>query len=344
MAKKRNYKPFIDFLTKLIAEKAYHLGLPDKVENKIVKYLMGTPKVEPDRSDDEHRVLEQLWGALQPFSDIIKDWVDTLKPYKSNYYVDRDLLQLVYGIGNVGKATVTVIGTPILFIAYAMQHLYDLAANTVKYLYDPAFRSVPTNFVATFVSDMKENIARSGFWLLEGLANIVRGVTQIITAPLTLMRVSVRLGITRFKGQPKIEDSEAIQRLVNQGLEILRPQKSGSENKELELIPDDNRGIALDRITMLLHEKYKKGNTRGIPTEIDANNEEELFNPKKSKRVIGGNYYSVGKMTKEKLQHAYQYLGVFRKQKNKSGITQMDAVVSSHTENNASQPSEFSAK
>ena len=53
-------------------------------------------------------------------------------------------------------------------------------------------------------------------WILDGICNIVRGITQVITTPLAWLKIIIREIITRAIGSPKFEDSKRVQKLLSE--------------------------------------------------------------------------------------------------------------------------------
>ncbi len=120
---------------------------------------------------------EGRFAFLQPLAYIGKDCIDTFKPFKSSYYIKRDLLQPIHGSINIYKGF-TNIGTGIV----------DLKSSSIAI----------------------------------GIAEILRGLTQIAITPLTwFLRFPCRGIITLLTGFQKAEDGAGIQTEVIRGIQIL---------------------------------------------------------------------------------------------------------------------------
>lgn len=222
---------------------------------------------------------QQILGGLQPLADMYKDLIDTFKPYKTSYHFKRDLLQPISGIGNLFKGVATVVGAFCLFLG-----------NTIRY----AFVS---GSLANFLDNMGVNCKRTGAWLLDGITNIIRGITQIAATPLTwILKIPCRGLITAIKGQPLIEQNQGIQRLVTKG-------KTEAEN---------GAPLDLDCIRYELNRKFQKSSNRGQSTNIPFAKENTLFKAQYFK--YGRNYEYP--LREDRKQAALQYIGLFSKDAN----------------------------
>ncbi|GEM_PF-4287593 len=219
-----------------------------------------------NNADPKPYFSQQLLGALQPIVDIDKDFVDTFKPYKTGYFgyhAVRDFLQPLRGIGNTLKGVATILITPLVF-------LYD----TIEY----AFTS---KSFSDFANNMNSNFCRSASWMLEGVSNLPRGVTQIIATPLTwFIKIPLRALITGIVGTPKIEENQGIQDLV--------------KKCEYDILKSNNVDWSCVRE---LHRKFKKSHRRGQKTNIPIIKESRL-----AKRISREDIAQV---------RAIQYVGLF---------------------------------
>lgn len=140
----------------------------------------------------------QFVGALQPFADMIQSGKNSFRPYKSRSNRRSDALMPVRGFINLGRGIATILAATGLFFF---------------------------NFVRAFVSgsvkqSMKNNFINTGAWLLNGFANVVRGLTQVAASPLSyLVRMPVRSYKSR-NGFQKFEDSAEVQGLLAKAEEI----------------------------------------------------------------------------------------------------------------------------
>jgi len=216
----------------------------------------------------------QIPGGLEPVLGMTKDFVDTFKPYKSWNYVGRDLIQPLSGIGNIAKGLANTVGSILLFLA-----------NTIRY----ALISGDYNH---FKKNMFLNFARTTSWLLDGVSNLVRGITQIIATPLTwLIKIPLRGLITTIKGVRKLEEDPSIQRLVAEGEEAIRE-------------PDIAQ---IDCIRHELHRKFEKAMDKGRSTNITSYIEQSKF---QNQHFKYGRCYEYP-LRPDRKEAASQYLGIF---------------------------------
>lgn len=189
-------------------------------------------------------------GGFNPVLSIGKDSVDTFKPYKSNFYFFRDLIQPFRGLGNIVKSIFNLVISPLLFVA-----------NTLKYL----CLGIAQRSFFLFSENMKMNIAKSSGGFLEGITSLLRGLGQVVTTPATwFLRIPLRAIITRVKGMPTLVES----------------QKNNAEktiamvNKEGKNIEDT---IAIDRKIPSFYTKTLKALIRGQKLGADYQEVEEKF-------------------------------------------------------------------
>lgn len=122
--------------------------------------------------------------ALLQLVNIAKDFRDTFTPYKTPRHVTRDKWQLFTGILNLFSG---------LLLFFTMICLLPLVVGITLFV-------LPINFLLRS-PEPNMSIAKnpmvwlhaSGAILLTNLALVLRGTTQIITAPLTLLRIGFRM-------------------------------------------------------------------------------------------------------------------------------------------------------
>ncbi|WP_347251729.1 hypothetical protein [Legionella sp.] len=141
--------------------------------------------------------LKQFIGRISFVLELIlagtlKDIKDTFKPYKSSSHVSRDLvMQPVYGIAHIATGAMLLLVSPLLFLGGAL-----------------ALPFTPRTAV--------DALKTAGLSFVAGSTMAVRGATQILAWPLSILRTPIRGLITWFKGSPKVEDSEGIRKLIGQ--------------------------------------------------------------------------------------------------------------------------------
>lgn len=144
--------------------------------------------------------------------NVVKDFRDTVKPYKSSHYIKRDALQFVAGIRNIiasvlslgmGALYTAVASTIIIPIILALYNIYDGDSPRV------ALRK------AFFVDEI-------AFTLGYGLVALLRGTTQLLTYPLMLPRMILRIFNTwRNGGYQVLQENTDIKKLADDLLEKL---------------------------------------------------------------------------------------------------------------------------
>jgi hypothetical protein len=133
---------------------------------------------------------------MKDITSIKRDFLNLFRPYKSINNILKDLLlQPLYGVGNTLFGMVFTLYGGFLLIA-------ALPALIISMFIDNKYK-VGTKYLA-FI----HIFAR-------GIVALFRGVTQIVTTPLTwIFKIPIRLRITACHGFTKIEENIGIQRLV----------------------------------------------------------------------------------------------------------------------------------
>lgn len=183
---------------------------------------------------------QQITGAFQPLADMIKDAVDTFKPYKTEYHITRDATQPLRGIGNFIRGILLFPCTPMVFIGVFIKDIFQ--ATSVK---DFAIRT-------------GQNLVRSFSWLLDGVSSLIRGSTQIVFAPAAYIKLIFRCIISPFYDYPPIEGNSGIQKLFKAGKAETNPDK-------------------LDDIRRELHRKYVKSINGSQASNIPEDREKGLY-------------------------------------------------------------------
>jgi hypothetical protein len=142
-------------------------------------------------------------SSYRPFNKMRKDAVDVFKPYKKGRILElvgREMLQAIRGLGNIIK------GCLILPVAI-LTEIGQLLAFPFTYKSHKAKRHSR--------DDTYQPLKLPLYWLADGLAELVRGITQIITAPLTLLfKTPMRAIMTVIKGAVYAEDHQRIQDVI----------------------------------------------------------------------------------------------------------------------------------
>jgi hypothetical protein len=274
----RRYQSFPAYLRlKIWGTNASRDTLASQLWEKDYSYLHDTEPFGPDSG--------LFIGSLQPLADIVKDVVDTVKPYKGTYQIKRDAMQPLYGLMNMGAALLTLIGAPIAFLV-----------NIVRYSFYPD----------TFKENMQLNVVRTLSWLIDSVTTAVRGVTQLVATPLTwLLKMPLRGIITMMTDKSNIEDTNSIQKLVIRGEEIASSD-------------DPEGGYHMDVVLKAIHIKYIRGVSRNQPTGIDPHVEQNLFHDLptdrhfKNRDQLGTRGYYNDSLTRRYEYKALHYLQLFK--------------------------------
>ena len=262
---------------------------------------------------DYHGYGRQLLGAFQPVADMAKDFLDSFKPYKSTFQTKRDLKQPFWGVINALAGFASLFLIPLFYVLGISQVIF---AKDLKH-----------KRLSTFAKFSVLSVS----WMLEGVLNMVRGLSQILTTPLTwAIKMPLRGILTKVKGAPKIEDNPGIQNLVEFGKTYLdtyknneSPELEVSENLDARLIstsgqlkqifdPDGcklNDARIVDGVVAELHRKYHKSLQRGQPTNISEEVEGEMF----AAQCYVVDDVFITPIREDRVRAGMQYLGLFSK-------------------------------
>jgi hypothetical protein len=196
---------------------------------------------------------------------MIKDLHDTGKPYKNSiygYYIWRDLFQFLRGLWNLAQSLVFLFAAPFIYIG-------GLVANIF-----PQFRGEQT-----YKTAMTRVHTTAMILLRASAAHFVRGLTQVLTVPLTwLFRIPMRLIKTIIKGGRTLEESYSL---------ISSVSELGLHSEQ------DIQGLV--ESTQILHAKFQKARLRGISSKISPKEEKRAyFDAKVKKESKNGDFcYSI---------------------------------------------------
>lgn len=174
-----------------------------------------------------------------------KDYLDTFKPYKASYAQSRDYLQPFTGLVNLAHGLLSLLMTPLMLAADLITFLLCIVSgNGFENRFEPFF----TFFAA--IPMLVMTLALTAFRLAESMALMIRGISQLLTSPLSwFVKIPLRSLITDILGAPKIEENEGMRKLLN----------------ELQ----DNPGPEVDINTYVeIHRKFRKQRERGQATDL----------------------------------------------------------------------------
>lgn len=175
--------------------------------------------------DPRFKFAPYFLGGFNPLLGMAKDFIDTFKPYKSGFYVQRDFIQPLRGLGNIVSGLFHVIVSPLLFLT-----------NTALF----ACRAILHLSFTFFLNHMKTNIIQNAGGFIDGVCNSIRGATQIAFTPLTwAIRMPLRGIITAITGMPTL--CKNVEKRVSSLESLINKDKKTVEDsffidKELEAI------------------------------------------------------------------------------------------------------------
>lgn len=126
--------------------------------------------------------------------NMAKDVSDTFKPYKSEMHLWRDIYQPFRGLNNCWE------GFKMLVLKFPLRLLTQLFG---LHIHDHS----------------------AGEYLAYGLALLLRGFTQVVTTPLSWLRILMRGAYTSIKGWQRFEKNHSVQELVKLGESLLKNEK-----------------------------------------------------------------------------------------------------------------------
>lgn len=236
----------------------------------------------------------EFLGAFNPYWSMAKDIVDTFKPYKSGFYVWRDLLQPLRGIGNVAKGLIYILIIPFLLLCDFTQSIYS---------------GIKNRSLSVFIDSAASSLVGFITGLFDGINNIVRGSLQFATTPLTwFLRMPLRALITAVKGWPTFEETQAenartLARLV---------KKEGKTLEDAREI--DNK---LVRFACKIYKAEKQGQ-EFVDKEVLRSGLSQPMAFKRKEYLASGEFSPYIDDCKENREAALQFLSLFARKENKS--------------------------
>jgi hypothetical protein len=172
--------------------------------------------------------------GLDHIAAMAKDFKDTFKAYKPSeidYYLERDLLQFFHGVKNTTRGTFSLIAVPLIFL----RNMLNLIFNTAS--------------LEDFWDNGKSLVTQPLEYLIDGVPLLLRGLTQMITAPLTtFIKIPLRSFIS-FVSPAKI--------LIEEDLGFKKAIDQDSVHE--------------------IHRKFEKNKKRGRQTVVDSAKELKFF-------------------------------------------------------------------
>jgi len=233
--------------------------------------------------------------TLDPYRNMWKDLKRTVKRYKTGYHMARDafsvieaLINLVLGLVHIALAPLIFVVGVILSMPYSIYLMLHGEGKTepnplleendaVKELIGDEEVHVEGGFKAAAQQLFIENGKRLGLalaYMFHGVNLVVRGATQALAYPLTLVKIALRSLMTALWGWQTFHENPSVQRLANQGMQSILDNK-GNERFERN---DDHyaehmatAGLCMDQI----FDKFQRHVY--VPVEIEGNEQQDAI-------------------------------------------------------------------
>jgi hypothetical protein len=244
--------------------------------------------------------------SIYPIKKIEEYFEDIKARYKSSYYIKKDVFQLFFGIDALLIGCLTFIASAILSVFSLLSCLiHALVIFKNKKIFENSHEWHKDRSYA--YKDLLSHLLPA-FWLLNGFSNILYGLFNIITFPLTLLlNMPIRALRTKKQGMPKIEENEDIKRLVQEAIKIKIKLDEGTIGKT-----DQNKVVddACEAIHILFLYYLEKGQKTNIPKEKE---EAAYLNITSDNRYYITDLPGLNKPTPR--VHLTSYLELFKPQK-----------------------------
>lgn len=149
----------------------------------------------------------QFLGAFYNFAKMRKALIESIEPYHSFGKLKRDLLQPVYGVLNIFKGVAILAASIIAAALWCV--LLPLTCVFTACLLPLGASALTVSFYPKILYPIT--------WAIEGVATVVRGVAQVVCAPLVyIFKMPIRGLMNLFAPKKYAEDKPEIQRLVTE--------------------------------------------------------------------------------------------------------------------------------
>lgn len=278
----RNYISFFEYISSRVLGRDPHPDQPKTYSFHGYRYYDGSiedrlildQKGDIDPVNPEGVILDsiypryQLLGAFKPLSRMAKDFIDTFKPYNTSKKLLLDLTQPFRGIKNILKGIISLAAGSLLtsLMLVGMPFLFWYKPYTTRMVYPLS-------------------------WMIEGVGNVLRGITQVLATPLMLFKIPLRGLLTYRNEKPVAEKKPEIVRLANEAKDLLTNDNNNvtevtpllEKDKYRNQIKNEKKRILLARkLAPLLFEiqrKYEKSVENGWKTELNKENVKKAYNP-----------------------------------------------------------------
>ncbi len=161
-----------------------------------------------------------------PFFKMWQDLTDTFKPYVSRYWQWFEFLQPLRGFANLLRGGLYLVATPVVAMLQLFHVIYRYAAeDAISVTEEGGHENAKHN--TALHDNMPPGLTKKRYaflavltqstnWFSAGLGYIVRGGLQILTSPMTWLRILPRIAITRTYGRPKVENLSPVRRAFSE--------------------------------------------------------------------------------------------------------------------------------
>lgn len=216
---------------------------------------------------------------LQPIADMYKDFIDTFKPYKTDYYRRRDWYQPLHGIKNIVNGALDFITNLVFALLGLIDTVLQCAVSIIALpiiliccAFSETARELFFPILAASIAKPIVYLAFTTASLLEPIVRIFRGVTQVaFFLPAYIFKKSIRHLLTPqgYKGMEKAEDNKTIKMMV----EMLEAKPLKVEGSKGASHASDQR-LAKAFMLHTIHFKYAKGLGKEKATDEKIKTEE----------------------------------------------------------------------
>jgi hypothetical protein len=279
----------------ILAELTVKVGL---TKFSFIENLLFYSIYEKGLNENNQPMVNMLTSSAKPFRKMKKDLVDLIKPYKKGRMMSlmgREFFQAVRGLGNIVKG------------------LIILASAVIT----GSLRLLATPFTFSN-SHYKRDLKYPFYWMADGLAEIIRGLTQVVASPLTiLLKMPIRSLITLIKGPAYAEDNPKIQKALSEANHAMEHSTNDAAtllNLTAEIQRQMVKAFCKGQRTRLNTAELQKKYSNTFPQSNDGEEAPLLSQPAdRNNRANQG------------VQFFREYLSLFGSFKHKSGVDHLAA-------------------
>lgn len=241
-------------------------------------------------------------GAALVILNMAKDAIDTFKPYKTPQHRARDLEQLNSGLKNTLKALVFIPISALWLIAGLGYFIVAPILGTIKYRGSTSESTTLWSEITNAYSNSAQMINASIETLVGSLTQTLRGVTQMVAAPLTLLRIPLRDYLSQGMPEQKFQDRKSIQSLLAKADKLMHTaQDSPDATANMRPILDElyRKSYIQRSKKQALYEDTFIHTTRKVPNRSAAgyNSGRRMNHTRETESNLDANYFFKNKQT-----------------------------------------------